>query len=179
MNLDMVQPINETETLLLSITKNCETLFEKTHRKAEGRLEFKMTKPIETIHFNPAIQIKGDWTISLTSLEVYNSTSNFAEKYNKFELYTDNFNEFSYEEFKYELENILSISDITSYHLQHEKIGPRIIKAYGKLKLEKSKTGRYIILILGDARSPFREVECFLRIVVGLGKDDVQILLKQ
>ena len=31
---------------------------------------------------------------------------------------------------KDELEEILSISDYTPYHLQHEKIGPRIIEAY-------------------------------------------------
>ena len=32
MNLNMIQPKNETENLLLSITKNCEKLVEQTHR---------------------------------------------------------------------------------------------------------------------------------------------------
>ena len=31
----MIQPKNETENFLLSITKNCETLVEQTHRKPE------------------------------------------------------------------------------------------------------------------------------------------------
>ena len=31
----MIKPKNETEDLILSITKNCETLIEQTHRKEE------------------------------------------------------------------------------------------------------------------------------------------------
>ena len=34
MNLNMIQPKNETKDLLLSITKNCEKLVEQTHRKS-------------------------------------------------------------------------------------------------------------------------------------------------
>ena len=60
MNLNMIRPENETEDLLLSITENCETLIDQTHRNAEETLEFKLTKPKETFHFNPPIQIKGD-----------------------------------------------------------------------------------------------------------------------
>ena len=41
MNLNMIQPKNETEDLLLSITKNCEKLIEQTHRKSEELLKFK------------------------------------------------------------------------------------------------------------------------------------------
>ena len=41
MNLNTIRPKNETEDLLLSITKICETLIEQTHRKAEETLEFK------------------------------------------------------------------------------------------------------------------------------------------
>ena len=60
MNLNMVRPKTETENLLLSITKNCETLIKKTHRKAEETLEFKMNNSRETFHFNSPIQITGD-----------------------------------------------------------------------------------------------------------------------
>ena len=42
MNLKMIQPKNETEDFLLSITKNCETLIDQTHREPEETLEFKM-----------------------------------------------------------------------------------------------------------------------------------------
>ena len=69
----MIQPKNETEDLLLSMTETCETLIEQTHRKAEEILEFKMIKPRETFHFKPPNQIKGDWMLGLTDLEVYNS----------------------------------------------------------------------------------------------------------
>ena len=41
----MIRPKNQTEDLLLSITKSCETLIEQTHRKAEETLEIKMIKP--------------------------------------------------------------------------------------------------------------------------------------
>ena len=63
--------------------------------------------------------------LGLASLEVYNSFFNITEENNKFELHTDTFVEFSFEELKDELQEILKISDITPYPLQHEKIGPR------------------------------------------------------
>ena len=87
MNLNMIQPKTKTEDLLLSIIKNCETLIDQTHRKAEETLEFKMIKPRETFHFKPLIQVKGDWMIGLVDLEIYNSIFNITKENNKFELY--------------------------------------------------------------------------------------------
>ena len=55
MNLGMIGPQNETEELSLSITKNCQTLIERTHRKAEETMEFKLTKSRETFRFEPPI----------------------------------------------------------------------------------------------------------------------------
>ena len=66
----MIRPKNETEDLLISITKNCEMLIKQTHRKPEETLEFKMIKPRETFHFRPPIQIQGSRMIGLTDLEV-------------------------------------------------------------------------------------------------------------
>ena len=83
----MIRPKNQTENLLLSITKNFETLIEQTHRKAEETLEFKMIKSRETFHFKPTIQVEGDWMIGLIDLEVYNSIFNITEENNKFKLY--------------------------------------------------------------------------------------------
>ena len=77
----MIRPKNETEDLLLSITKNCETLIDQTHRKSEETLEFKITKPRETFHFNSPVEVKEDWMIGLVNLEVYNSVYNITEKY--------------------------------------------------------------------------------------------------
>ena len=45
MNLNMIQPKNETKDLLLSKNKNCETLNEQTHRKSEETLEYQKYKP--------------------------------------------------------------------------------------------------------------------------------------
>ena len=135
----MIRPKNETEDLLLSITKNCETLIEQTHRKPEETLEFKMVRSREAFHFKPSIQIKGDWMIGLVDLEVYNSIFDITEENNKFELYIENFDEFfSYTSQKDDIVEILNISAITPYHLQHETIAPLIIKTFKKLKLEKN-----------------------------------------
>ena len=70
MNLNMVRPKSETEDLLLSITKNCETLIKRTHRKAEETLEDKLNKRRETFHFNPPVQIDGSWMVGLIILGV-------------------------------------------------------------------------------------------------------------
>ena len=35
------------------------------------------------------------------------------------------------------------------------------------------------MLLLGYAPSPFREFECYLRVVIGLNGDDIQLILKQ
>ena len=84
----MIRPKTKTENILLSSTKNSETLFEQTHRKAEETLEFKMIKPRETIHFNSPVQYEEDGMIGLTDSEVYNSlfiinTTNKKFKLNK------------------------------------------------------------------------------------------------
>ena len=84
MNLNMIQPKNEIEDLLLSITKNCETLVQQTHRKPEETLEFKMIKPRETFHFSPPIQTKGEWMLGLIDLEVYNCIFIITKELNKF-----------------------------------------------------------------------------------------------
>ena len=45
--------------------------------------------------------------------------------------------------------------------------------------MEKSSTDGYVILLVGYARSPFRVFDGYLRIVVGLDEDDIQLILKQ
>ena len=80
---------------------------------------------------------------------------------------------------KNEIEEILSISDFTPFHLQHEKIVPRIIQAYKKLRSEESSTDGYFTLLMGYARSLFRIYGSFLRFVAGLDEDDIQLILKQ
>ena len=179
MNLNTIRPKNEAEILLLSITKNCEKLVEQTHRKPEETLEFKMLKSKEVFHFNPPIQTKGDWMLGLIDLEVYNSIFNITEENNKFELYTDTFDEFSFLELKDEVEEILNIPEITDDHLEDETLAPRIAETYSKLRLDKTSHDGYIILLMGYARSPFRDFESYLRIFVGLEEDNIRLILKQ
>ena len=137
MKLNMIRSKTETEDLLLSITKNCETLVQQTHRKPEETLKFEMLKPKETFHFNPPIQTKGDWMLGLIDLEVYNSIFNITKQNNKLELYTDTFDGFSFEELKDELEEILNIPNITNSHLEDEILAPRIDETYRKLRSDK------------------------------------------
>ena len=179
MNLNMITPENETEDLLLSITKNCETIIKQTHRKAEETLEFKMIKPKQTFHFKPPISIEGSWMIGLTDLEVYNSIFNITETNNKFELYRDTSAKFGFLELKDELEEILNISHITDKHLDDEVLGRRIIDEYIKLSRERMNTDGYMLLLLDYGRSLFRDFESFLRIVVGLDEEDIQLILKE
>ena len=179
MNLNMIQPKNETEDFLLSITKNCETLIKQTHRKAEETLAFNMDKPRETFHFKPPIQIQGDWMIGLTNLEVYNSIFNITEENNKFEIYRDISNKFGFLELKDKLEEILNILHITTEHLDDEILGPRIIDEYIKLSIEEKNRDGYKILLLGYSASPFRDFESYLRLVIGLDEEDIQLILKQ
>ena len=133
MNLIMIKPRNETEILLLSLTKNCETLIKQTHRKAEETLEFKMTKPREKFHFKPPFQIQGSWMLGLVDLEVYNSIVNITEENNKFDIYRYSSNKFGFLELKDELEEILNIPHISQEHLEDVVLGPRIIDELYKL----------------------------------------------
>ena len=150
MNLNMIQPKNETEDLLLSITKNCKTLIEQTHRKAEETLEFKMIKPREIFHFKPPIQIQGDWMIGLTNLEVYNSIFNITEENNKLQIYKfpdDKIGGVIYEKVRDEIERDLDISDITDEDLQDDIIGPIIIEEYNEQVTKRMNDGQYMIIL--------------------------------
>ena len=52
MDLDVITPKIETEDLLVSIGKNCETPKKQTYRKAEKTLTFKLIKPKKLFHLN-------------------------------------------------------------------------------------------------------------------------------
>ena len=175
----MIQPKNETEDLLLSITKNCETLVQQTHRKPEETLEFKMLKTREIFLFNLPIHTEGDWMLDLIDLEVYNSIFNITKENNKFDLYTDTFDEFSFEELKDEVGEILNIPEITDDHLEDDILAPRKAETYLMLRSDKSSHDGYIILLMDYARSPYRDFETSLRIVVGLEEDNIRLILKQ
>ena len=175
----MCRPKNETEVLLLSISKNCEKLTQRTHRKAKQTLKLTLSRSREKFLFNPPIMVEGSWMLGLTNLEVYQPIFNVTEENSKLELYTSKSDEFSFEELKEELDEFLSISDVTPSQIQHEITSHRIIQAYKKLRSQKSCTDGYIMLLLGYTRSKFPDFESYHRIVAGLDEDDFQFILKQ
>ena len=182
MNLNMIRPKNQTEDLLLSITKNCETLIDQTHRKAEETLEFKMIKPRETFHFKPPIQVKGDWMIGLTDLEVYNSIFNITEQNNTFKLYKfpdEKAGGISYTKVRDEIEKDLDISDITATDLQDDIIAPIIIEEYKEQVTKRMKDEQYMNILAIYTRSVFQDFESFLRTQIDLVEDDVKLVLDE
>ena len=178
----MIRPKNETEDLLLSITKNCETLIEQTHTKPQETLEFKMVKPKETFHFKPPIQIKGDWMIGLTDLEVYNSIFNITEENNKFELYKfpdEKAGGVTYEKVRAEIEKDLGIEDITAEDLQEDIIGPIIIEEYKEQVAKRMNDEQYTNILAIYIRSMFQDFESFLRTQIDLVEDDIKLVLDE
>ena len=182
MNLNMIRPKNETEDLLLSITKNCETLIDQTHRKEEETLEFKMIKPRETFHFRPPIQINGDWVLGLTDLEVYNSIFNITEEKNEFKLYKfpdEKAGGVTYEKVRGEIERDLDIEDITATDLQDEIIAPIIIEEYKEQVTKRMKDEQYMNLLAIYTSSVFQDFESFRRTQIDLVEDDVKLVLDE
>ena len=101
-----------------------------------------MTKPKESFHFNPPIEIKVDWMIGLLDSEIYSSIFNITEENNKFELY--NFNDektggVSYEKVRDEIESNLDLADITDANLQDAIIGPINIKKIQRTSNKKNE----------------------------------------
>ena len=182
MNLKMIKPKNETEDLKLSVTKNCETVIDQTHRKPEETLEFEMIKPREIFHFTPPIQIKGDWLIGLTDLEVYNSIFNIKERNNELQLYIfsdEKTGGVSYEKVRDEIERDLDISDITATDLQDDIIGPLIIEEYKEQVTKRVKDEQNMNILSIYASSVFQDLEGFLRTQIDLVEDDIKLLLDE
>ena len=180
MNLNVIQPKNQTEDLLLSITKNCETLIEQTHRRKEETLEFKMNKSRETFHFKPPIQVKGNWMIGLVDLEVYNPIYNITGKNNKFQLYNipdEKAGGISYTKVRDEIERDLDISDITAADLQDDIIGPIIIDEDREQVTKRMEDGGYMNILSGYPRSVFQDFESYLRTEIDLVEDDIRLVL--
>ena len=180
MTLNMIRVKHETEGLLLSITKNCETLIDQTHRKAEETLEFKMIKPIETIHFEPTIQSKGDWMLGLTGLEVYNCSFSITEENNKFKLHKfpdEKSGGISYIKVRDEVEKELDISDITASDLEDDIIGPIIFEEYGNQITKRRKDNENMDIPRFYVSSVFQVFESYLRTEVELVGDDNKLVL--
>ena len=182
MNLNMIRAKNITEDLLLSITKNCETLIEQTHRKAEETLEFKTIKPKETFHFKLSIPIEGSWMIRLTNLEVYKSNFNITEESIKFDLYIfpdEKAGDISYTKVRDEIEKDLDISDITATGLNDEIIGPIIFDKYKEQVTKRMKDEPFINILSNYTGSVFQDFESFLKAEVDLIEHAIKLVLDE
>ena len=182
MNLIMIRPKNETEELFLSITKNCETLIDQTHRIPEETLEFKMSKPRETFHFKPPLQINGDWIIGLVDLEVYNSIFTITEENNKLEFYKfpdQKAGGVTYEKVRDDIEKDLDIEDITPADLQDDIIAPIIIDEYREQVTKRMNDVGYMNILSGYRSSVFQDFESYFRTEVELVADDVKLVLDE
>ena len=178
----MIRPKNETENLLLSITKNCETLIKQTHRKTEETLEFKMIKSRKTFHFKPPLEVRDTWMIGLTGLEVYNSIFNITEENNKFELYkfpAEKAGGVTYIKVRDEIEQDLGIEDIKAADLQDEIIGPIIIEEYKKQVTKRTKNEQYMNILATYTSSVFQDFKSFLRTQIDLVEDDIKLVLDE
>ena len=173
---------NEQEVLLLSTTKNCETLNKQTHTQPEETLEFTLTKPRKTFHSNPIICIENSWMIGLTNVEVYNSIFNITEENNKFELYNFPDSESggtSYERVRDDIEKDLKFSDITGTDLQDEIIGRIIIDEYREQVLKRMKNDEYMRFSAIFDSSVFQVFESFLRTEIDLVEDNIRLVLDE
>ena len=178
----MIRPKNQTEDLLLSNTKNCETLIKQTHRKAEETLEFKVNKSKETFHFKPPIQVKGDWMIGLSDLEVYNSIFNITEENNKFQLYKfpdEKAGGVTNEKVRDEIEKDLDIEDITAADLRDDIIGPIIIEEYNEQVTKRMNDEQYMNILAIYTSSVIQDFESFLRAQIDLVEDDIKVVLDE
>ena len=141
-----------------------------------------MIKPRETFHFKTPIQVKGDWMIGLTDLEVYNSIFNITEENNKLQLYKfpdEKSGGVTYEKVRDEIGRDLDISDITAADLQDDIIGPIIIEEYRDQVTKRIKDGEYMNIVAGCVVSVFQHFESFLRTQIDLIEDDVKLVLDE
>ena len=92
----------------------------------QGTLKFTLTKLIESFSYTPPIPIERSWMIGLTNLEVYLSNFGITEETTNFEFCTVIFDEFSFLEFKDELEEIVCRTKNSTDYLHYELLGPRM-----------------------------------------------------
>ena len=78
-----------------------------------------------------------------------------------------------------EIRLILAPSKTSPKLLPGEKTRPRNINAYKKPEPENTRTDEYYMLSTDYAQSPFRFSQSYLRFVVGLDAEDIQLTSKQ
>ena len=74
--------------LLLIIKKHTDTLIEQTKTSPQETLEFKMNKQMQTLSFNPPINLieEGKWLLAVSLFECTNSVYNITNENNSFSI---------------------------------------------------------------------------------------------
>ena len=141
-----------------------------------------MIKPRETFHFKPPVEVKEDWMIGLTDLEVYNSIFNITEENKKLQLYKfpdEKIGGVSYEKVGVEIERDLDISDITAADLQDETMRPIIFKEYREKVTKRMRDDKYMLILSMYVDSVLQDFESFLRTQIDLVEGDVRLVLDE
>ena len=73
MDLSNFVTYDKKEPLLLNIAKSNQEIVENSHSKPLETLEFKMTKQKESFSFDVPLELKEQWMMGVTNLEVYNT----------------------------------------------------------------------------------------------------------
>ena len=78
------------DELLILMKKHTDTLIEQTKTKPQETLEFKMDKQMETISFNPPINLveEGEWLLGVTSFEATISVFKITDENNSLSITT-------------------------------------------------------------------------------------------
>ena len=179
MDLNMNRPKNETEDLLLSLTKNCEKLNKQIHRKPEETLKIRMTKSKETFHFNRSLPIGGSWMIGLPDLDVFISLFNLHTTNNKFKVHKfpdSKLGNFSSEKVKDEIEKELDISGITDADSQDEITASIPFEKYREQVTKRMIDDENQNTLVRYTSSKFQGFESFLRVEVDLVEDDIRLV---
>ena len=117
MNLDLSRLKNETEDLLLPITKHCETPIEQTHTNPQETFELRHSqRKLSLLEQSNEFDVVFKGLIGATFLEVYKSIFNTMGENIKFKLYTILFDELSFTEAQHEL----GLSDKLPQSLENE-----------------------------------------------------------
>ena len=160
----MIRPENETEGLLKSFTKNCETLFNQTPTWSRETFEFKLTQPKQTFSHTPFnnLGLDSNWMLGLTSLKVYNCIHNITEENIKFKLFKfpdSKSGGVSYEKVRDEIERDLDFTDFTATDIQDEIMDPIHNWRIWRTNFKKMKNNEIMKILACYTRSIFQDFE--------------------
>ena len=139
-----------------------------------------MTRPNETFHFNPPVEVKEDRMLGLVDLEVYYSFFNITEKNNKLEFYKfpDEINgDVSYIIVRDEIKKYLEIWEIIACDSEDDIIAPLFNEEYREQVTKRMEDSGYTNNLQGYIRSTFQDFERYLRTEVDLVEDGNRLVL--